>query len=84
MAHQQQNASQAIIDAAYEAFTRGDAGGEHRLAILICESNLRIIALLEKLNGNGRRKRDRIKAAALPAGGGMGLLAIVEVLVRSA
>jgi hypothetical protein len=87
MAHQHGNLSQAIVDAAYKAVSDNEAGGEHRIAILLYESQQKtddvLLKILDKLNGNGRRsKKDKAKAAAVPVGGGMGFMAIVFELMR--
>ena len=78
MAHE--HMSEVIMRDAYEAVARGeDVAAEHRLAILIHESNLAVIEAVQAINGNHnkKRRRDRIKEKALPYGGGVGLLSLV-------
>ena len=79
MAHE--HMSEAIMRDAYEAMARGeDVAAEHRLAILIHESNLAVIEAIKGINGNNnnhKRRRERIKEKVLPYGGGMSLIALI-------
>ena len=63
--------AQRIVSDANDAVARNEAGGEHRLAILINGLHEDIKRLLEQRDGNNKRRRDRIKEKALLIDGGV-------------